>query len=50
MIDRAVALTLDAVIERERRDYPAARPRCAALAAAAVEHCPADVPIHWVRD
>jgi glutamate-1-semialdehyde 2,1-aminomutase len=43
-------LTLDAVVERERRDYLAARPRSAALATAAVEHFPAGVPMHWMRD
>jgi glutamate-1-semialdehyde 2,1-aminomutase len=45
-----VTLALDAVIARERSNYLAARPRCAALAAAAGEHFPAGVPMHWMRD
>jgi glutamate-1-semialdehyde 2,1-aminomutase len=50
VIRSAVTLPLDSFIERERREYLAARPRCAALAAAAGRHFPAAVPMHWMRD
>lgn len=41
---------LDAIVERERQVFLAARPRCAALAARAGAHFTQGVPMHWMRD
>ncbi len=41
---------LDAIVERERRAYLAARPRSAVLAQRAAAHFAQGVPMHWMRD
>jgi glutamate-1-semialdehyde 2,1-aminomutase len=41
---------LDAIVERERQVFLAARPRSAALAGRAGVHFAQGVPMHWMRD
>ncbi len=45
-----IRAALAALLERERADYLAARPRSAQLAREAAPHFMAGVPMHWMRD